>query len=160
LTAAPRGSPPPPIRVFGRPLSSYLRFQRAVLVVLLVVGLARLCLSLAGLPHDSVRWLSMTGVAIGGAVVYGLRAPAAGFRTDRELIPLLVIQAALANAIVIAGIAIGTLSGRENVFTTPRYAGGLPPGRHVAGHVLLGLVIWPVLTFLPAALARRAALAR
>jgi hypothetical protein len=45
--------------MFGKGLSQYLAFQKAFLVLTAAVGLARLALSLGGLPDATVAWLSM-----------------------------------------------------------------------------------------------------
>lgn len=45
----------------GKRLSEYVGFQRGVLLALLLIGLARLLLSLAGLPNSSVKWRAGAG---------------------------------------------------------------------------------------------------
>ena len=42
--------------IFGKPLSEYVRFERVFLILIVVVGLARLVASLAGMPNTTVRF--------------------------------------------------------------------------------------------------------
>jgi hypothetical protein len=46
------------MKIFGKTLGEYVRFQKTFLILILAVGLARLALSLAGAPNSTVRWLS------------------------------------------------------------------------------------------------------
>ena len=45
--------------MFGKRLPQYLGFQKVWLALIAAVGLARLGLSLAGLPDSAVRFLSV-----------------------------------------------------------------------------------------------------
>jgi hypothetical protein len=135
--------------VFGKRLSEYVRFQRVILGLIVVVGLARLLLSLAGVSNDVVRFFSMTVLAIAGVFYYGIRVPITGFGSYRHLLPLLVIQSVVSNLIVIAGILISRFSHRPNVFTAPEFGGVMRTRWHILGHVgggmiVFSLVLWAV----------------
>ena len=52
--------------IFGKPWSEYIRFQRVFLILIVVVGLARLFLSLAGMPNSTVKFLSITVIGLIG----------------------------------------------------------------------------------------------
>ena len=130
--------------IFGKPLSTYVRFQRGLLLLTLVVGLLRLGLSLAGVPNSTAKWLSMTVVLLASVFYYGVRVHTSGFGSYKHLLPLVWIQSALVTAIVIAGILITAATGRENIFSAPEYGGTLSVGAHIGGHLLFGLVIGPL----------------
>ena len=108
------------MQVFGKRLSEYVRFQKPILIAILIVGLLRLVLSLAGQPVGTVRWLSMTVVALMGVFYYGIQVPRTGFGSYRHLLPLAVIQSTLSNGIVIVGLLIALATGQQNIFTAPR----------------------------------------
>jgi hypothetical protein len=137
------------MKIFGKTLSEYVRFQKPFLILILAVGLARLALSLAGVPNSTVRWLSMTIVLLAGVIYAGIKAPRAGFGY-RQLLPIVVLQAALLNGITIVGILIAIATGNDNVFTSPEFS---PPGDegrgafHVFGHVLFGTGIGSLISW-------------
>jgi hypothetical protein len=74
--------------MFGKRLSQYLDFQKGILGLLATVGLARLGLSLAGLPDTTVSWLSMNVVAWAGALYYGVAVHTKDFGSYRQILPL------------------------------------------------------------------------
>jgi hypothetical protein len=139
--------------IFGKSCSDYLRFQRVWLGLVLVVGLARLGLSLAGLPNSTTKWLSLTVLTLLGVFYYGVRVHTSGFGSYRQLLPLIFNQNALAQVIVIAGIVIGILTGHDNVFTAPEYSGGRDGKNwfHVLAHGVVILVL-PLVGWLVASL--------
>jgi hypothetical protein len=138
--------------VFGKRLSEYVRFQRVILGLIVVVGLARLLLSLAGVSNDVVKFFSMTVVAIAGVFYYGIRVPTTGFGSYRHLLPLLVIQSVAANLIAIAGILISRFSHRPNVFTAPEFGGAARTRWHILGHVGIGMIVAPLVLWAVAAI--------
>jgi len=139
--------------IFGKSCSDYLRFQRVWLGLVLVVGLARLGLSLAGLPNSTTKWLSLTVLTLLGVFYYGVRVHTSGFGSYKQLLPLIFNQNALAQVIVIAGIVIGILTGHDNVFTAPEYSGGRDGKNwfHVLAHGVVILVL-PLVGWLVASL--------
>jgi hypothetical protein len=136
--------------VFAKSLSEYVRFQRVILWLILGVGLARLVLSLAGLPNDTVKLLSMTVIALAGVFYYGIRVPLTGFGGYRHLLPLLFLQGLLANAIAILGILLARF-GLQNIYAANEYGGNLRTRYHVLGHVAVTIVA-PLVIWLVAAL--------
>jgi uncharacterized membrane protein len=129
--------------IFGKKLSDYIRFQQVILGLILVVGLARLALSLAGLPNSTTRWLSITVLSLLGVFYYGVRVHTSGFGSYKQLLPLLFNQAVLGNLISIIGVVIGIVTGHDNVFTAPEYSGG-QDGKtwaHAGAHVLIGIPV-------------------
>ena len=137
---------------FGKSLSEYVRFQRMILGLILVVGLARLLLSLAGVSNDTVRFLSMTVVALASLFYYGIRVHTTGFGSYKHLLPLLFFQAVLANAIAIVGILIAYFTRYPNIFTAPEFGGTTRTRWHLLGHVVIGMIVAPLIGWLLASI--------
>jgi len=125
--------------IFGKRVSEYLAFQKPFLILLAAVGLARLGLSLAGLPNTSVRWLSMNAVLWIATVYYGVAVHTRRFGSYRQLLPLVVFQLALFHSIAILGILL-TIAGLPNIYGAPEYS---VPNQwlHIGGHLTIGMVV-------------------
>ena len=139
---------------FGKSFSEYVRFQRVMLGLILVVGLAKLALTLAGLPNSTTKWLSLTVLTLLGLFDYGIRVHTSGFGSYKQMLPLIFNQNVLAHGIVIVGIVIGIVTGHDNVFTAPEYSGG-GDGKnwlHVGAHVVLGMLVATLLGWLIASI--------
>ena len=133
---------------FGKRISQYLGFQKAWLALIAAVGLARLGLSLAGLPDTTVTWLSMTVVGWAAIVYYGVAVHTRGFGSYKQLLPLILFQMLLVQAIAVAGILLA-IAGFPNIYAAPEYSG--PPfarssnqWNHALAHLTIGIVV-PVL---------------
>lgn len=134
--------------MFGKPISEYLRFQRAWLTFIAAVGLARLGLSLAGVPDAIVMFLSMTAAGWLAVLYYGAAVHTRGFGSYKHLLPLMVFQVALVQAIAVAGILLA-IAGLPNIYAAPEFSG--PPfarsanqWSHALAHLTIGMVA-PVL---------------
>jgi hypothetical protein len=134
--------------MFGKPVPAYLRFQKVWLVLLAAVGLARLGLSLAGVSDRTVMWLSMTAVGWAAIIYYGVAVHTRGFGTYRHLVPLLLFQVLLVQAIAVTGILLA-IAGLPNIYAAPEFSG--PPfarstnqWTHALAHLTIGIVA-PVL---------------
>jgi len=128
--------------IFGKSISEYIRFQKVMLLLILIVGLGRLGLSLAGVSNGIGRWLSISVAMLLGVIVYAIRVPRTDFGGYRHLLPLIVIQTALAQAIVIGGIILSIVTHKDNIYTAPEFS---PPGSgqtwlHVIAHVIVIVV--------------------
>ncbi len=137
------------MKIFGKTVGEYIHFQKLFLILILAVGLARLALSLAGMPNGAVRWLSMTIVVFAGVIYAGVKAARAGFGY-RHLLPVAFLQALLSNGIAIAGILIAIATGNDNIFTAPEFGGSVEDGRgafHVFGHVAFGTGLGSLITW-------------
>ena len=129
--------------IFGKTLAEYIRFQRVMLGLILAVGLAKLAMTLAGMPNSTTKWLSLTVLTLIGLVDYGVRVHTSGFGSYKQMLPLIFNQSVLAQGIVIIGIVIGIVTGHDNVFTAPEYSGG-GDGKtwlHVGAHVAFGMIV-------------------
>jgi hypothetical protein len=131
--------------MFGKPISQYLDFQKVVLGILAAVGLARLGLSLAGLPNSTVAWLSMNAVGWAGALYYGVAVYTKGFGSYKQLLPLGFFQIVLQQLIAVAGILLA-IAGYSNVYAAPEFScGAQSQWVHILSHLTIGIVVPPFL---------------
>ena len=137
--------------IFGKSLSEYAKFQKAFLGLILVVGLARLVLSLGGVPNTTVKWLSITAVSLIGLLYYSVRVHTSGFGSYKQLLPILAIQSLWTQAISFVAIAVAIFTRKDNIFTAPEYSGGadgktwLHAGMHlIVATIVLSLLGWLV----------------
>ena len=140
--------------IFGRKLSDYIRLQRVILGLILVVGVVKLALSLADVPNATTKWLSLTVLTIVGVFYYGVRVHTSGFGSYKQLVPLIFNQNVLAHGITAIGIVIAIMTGHDNVFTAPEYSGG-GDGKtwlHVGAHVVLGMFVGTLVGWLVASI--------
>jgi hypothetical protein len=136
--------------IFGKRVSEYVVFSIPFLGLILVVGIARLALSLGGIPNSTAKWLSITAVLWIGAVYYSIRVQTSGFGSYKHLLPIYVLMSLATQAIVVPGIIIAILTGRDNIYSAPEYSFG-GDGKtwiHVAAHLLLGTTVAPLLSWL------------
>jgi len=144
------------MKIFGKSVSEYVDFEKEFLILVLVVGLVRLGLSLAGAPDSAVKFASMTALMLLGLIYYSVRVYTSGFGSYRQLLPVLAFPVILMNLIIIAGIVIAIETGKDNIFTAPefspgRFSGQQVSGRtwgHAAGHVVgmvwISLLLWGI----------------
>jgi hypothetical protein len=131
--------------MFGKRLSEYLTFQKVPLGIMAAVGLARLGLSLAGLPNGNVAWLSMNVVAWAAALYYGVAVHTRGFGSYKQLLPLGFFQTLVQQSIAVLGILL-SIAGFSNVYAAPEYSfGGQSQGLHILSHLTIGVVVPPLL---------------
>lgn len=130
--------------MFGKRLSEYLEFQKAALAFVGGVGLARLLLSMAGLPDGVVTWLSMTVAGWAAILYYGVAVHTRGFGSYKQLLPLVFLQVVLVQVIAVAGILLA-IAGLPNIYAAPEYRG--PPfarssnqWTHALAHLTIGIV--------------------
>jgi len=134
--------------LFGKSFGEYLRFQWFFLALTLAVGLARLVLSLAGAPTDTVKWLSVTVVSFVAFLYYSVAVHRRGFGSYRQLLVLILNQSITANLVVVLGIVIAIMTGQDNIFSIPEYSGGRDGKTwfHVLAHivfpVIASFVLW------------------
>jgi hypothetical protein len=134
--------------MFGKRVSEYLGFQKVWLALIAAVGLARLGLSLAGLPDRTVMLLSMTVLGWVAVLYYGVAVHTKGFGSYKQLLPLMLFQVVLVQAIAVLGILLA-IAGYPNIYAAPEYSG--PPfarsanqWSHALAHLTVGIVV-PVL---------------
>ena len=140
--------------IFGKPLSAYVAFAKVILLLIVVVGVARLALSLAGVENATVKWLSISIASLIGLVYYSIRVHTTGFGSYKQLLALIVLQSVVAQAIIIAGIAIAIFMGKDNIFSAPEYSPPTSPGAdgktwlHAGMHVIFGVIVGSLIAWL------------
>ena len=139
------------MKIFGKSLSDYVRFERGFLILVLVVGLARLGLSLGGVPNSKAKFLSLTVVFLLGMLYYSVSVYTSGFGSYKQLLPVIALQVIVGNCVIIGGIVLSILTAKDNIFSAPEYSPGRADGKtwgHVAGHVVativLPLILWAI----------------
>lgn len=139
------------MNIFGKSLSDYVRFERGFLILVLVVGVARLALSLLGVPNSTAKFLSLTVMFLLGMIYYSVRVYTSGFGSYKQLLPVLALQVIVGNCIVVAGIVIAILTNKDNIFSAPEYSPGKADGKtwgHAGAHVvvmfILPLILWAI----------------
>jgi hypothetical protein len=136
--------------IFGKRLSEYFAFCWPFLVLILVVGIARLALSLGGVSNSIAKWVSITAVAWIGVLYYSIRVHTSGFGSYKHLLPIFVLQSLTAQAIVVPSIILAIFTGKDNIYSVPEYAFG-SDGKtwlHVGAHLLLGTTLAPLISWL------------
>ncbi len=107
---------------------------------------------MAGLPNSEVKWLSVTVAGLLAMVYIAVRVPTSGFGNYRHLLPLLVLQSAVANVIVAGGIVMAIAIGKDNIYSVPEYSGGVDgkTWTHAGAHILFGVVLGSLVFWLVA----------
>ena len=138
------------MKIFGKTVSEYFAFQKGIMILIVVVGLGRLGMSLAGLPVSTVRWFSLTALALVGILYCAVLVPRTGFGSYRHLLPLFALQSGTANLIIAGGIALAAITGTDNIYSIPEYSGVLATRYwlHALGHIADGLIVGPLLGWL------------
>jgi hypothetical protein len=143
--------------MFGKKVKEYVRFERWILILIVVVFALRLGLSLAGVSNKEAgrvasptEWVSINLVLLVGILYCAIAVQTTGFGTYKHLFPLLLFQTTIAHWLIGMGIILGIVTGHNNVFTAPEHCGvcgadGLKWG-HAFGHIVLpplvSLVSW------------------
>jgi 23S rRNA (uracil1939-C5)-methyltransferase len=149
--------------VFGKKVKEYVRFERWILILIVVVFALRLGLSLAGVSNkengfgrlaSGPEWVSINLVLLVGILYCAIAVQTTGFGTYKHLFPLLLIQTTIAHGLIGMGIILGIVTGHNNIFTAPEHCGvcgadGLRWG-HALGHIVLEPPLVSLISWLPA----------
>src|SRR5216117_2321050 len=136
--------------IFGKRLSEYVAFSKPFLGLILVVGIARLALSLGGVPSSIAKWISITAVMWMGVLYYSIRVHTSGFGSYKHLLPIFVLMALVAQAIIVPAIVLAIFTGTDNIYSVPEYSFG-NDGKtwlHAGAHLGLGTTIGPLMGWL------------
>ena len=136
--------------IFGKRLSEYFAFCSPFLGLIVVVGLIRLAISLGGASNSTARWLSITAVIWIGVLYYAIRVHTSGFGSYKQLLPICVLQGLAAQLVIVPSIILAILTGKDNIYSIPENFFG-QDGKtwlHVAGHLVIGTTIAPLLGWL------------
>jgi len=137
------------VKIFGKTLSEYIAFENWFLGLVLVVGALRLALFLLGLSYSVDKYLSMTVLLLLGLLYFSIKVHTSGFGSYKQLLPVLALPAILAQAIVICGIVLAIMTGKDNIYSVPEVSGN-QDGKtwtHALGH-LIAMVIFPLVLWL------------
>jgi hypothetical protein len=136
--------------IFGKPLSEYVTFCKPFLGLILVVGIARLALSLGGVADSAAKWFSITVVAWIGVIYYAIRVHTSGFGSYKHLLPICILQGVVTQIVVVPSIILAILTGKDNIFSIPENYFGRDGKSwlHVAGHLVIGTTIGPLISWL------------
>ena len=129
--------------LFGKSVSEYVRFQRPILGLILLVGIARLSLSLAGVSQTAVKYFSVTAAVMIGLVVYSIGVHTRSFGSYKQLLVLLGIQSFVSQLFSATAVALAIFTHRDNIFSIPEYRGG-GDGKtwgHAGAHLFLATVL-------------------
>ena len=118
--------------------------------MIFVAGIARLALSLAGVPNSTAKWFSMTALGLIGVVYYAIRVHTSGFGSFKQLLVICTLQNLVAQAIAIFGIVLAIVTGAGNIFSAPEFAFGRDgkTWTHAAAHLFAGTTLGSVLPWL------------
>jgi hypothetical protein len=133
--------------IFGKAFSKYVRFSVLFLILIAAAGITRLALSLSGVPNQTAKWFSMTGLMWIAVIYYSIRIHRTGFGSYKHLLPVFVLLNLVSQTIVIAGIALAIFTGNANIFSAPEYAFGADgkTWTHVAAHAFIGTTMGSIL---------------
>ena len=136
--------------IFGKRLSEYAGFAKFFLILIVAVGVARLALSLAGVPSSIDRWFSITVVYVIGVIYYSVRIHTSGFGSYKQILPVNALLSLAGQAVVIAAILIAAISGTDNIFSAPEFSGAFygRPLVHISGHLIVGVIGFPLVGWL------------
>jgi len=125
--------------IFGKPLSDYVSFCKAFLILIPLVGLVRLALSLSGTPNETARFLSMTVLAWVAIIYCSIRVHNTGFGSYKHLLVVSVLLNLSMQVVSIAAILLAALTGTMNIFSAPEFSFGTSPWLHAAMHIIVGI---------------------
>ena len=136
--------------IFGKRLSEYVAFSKSFLGLILVVGIARLALSLGGVPSSTAKWLSITAVMWIGVLYYSIRVHTSSFGSYKHLLAICLLQGLVAQAIIVPAIVLAIFTGNDNIYSAPEYSFGRDGKTwlHVGAHLALGTTIGPLIGWL------------
>jgi hypothetical protein len=136
--------------IFGKRLSEYIAFCRPLLILILVVGIVRLAVSLGAGSNSAAKWLSITAIMWMGVLYYSIRVHTSGFGSYKQLLPICVLQSLAAQAIIVPGIILAIVTGKDNIYSIPESFFGRDGKTwlHVAAHLLIGTTVAPLLSWL------------
>ena len=137
--------------VFGKRVSEYFQFCKPFLVLIVVVGIARLALYFAGAPSSAARWLSVTAAIWIGVLYYSIRVHISGFGSYKQLLPICFLMNLSAQVVIVPSIILAIVTGTDNIYSIPENFFGADGKTwlHVAGHLFIGgTTLGPLISWL------------
>src|SRR5262245_48542813 len=136
--------------IFGKRISEYVALSKPFLGLILVVGIARLALSLGGVPNSIVKWISINAAAWIGVLYYSIRVHTSGFGSYKQLLPICFLQMLAAQVVIVPAIILAIFTGTDNIYSSPEYSFG-GDGKtwlHVAAHLFIGTTVGSLISWL------------
>jgi hypothetical protein len=136
--------------MFGKRLSDYVAFSKPFLSLILVVGIARLALSLGGVPNSVVKWISINAMGWIGVLYCSVRVHTSGFGSYKQLLPICFLQMVAAQVVIVPAIILAIFTGTDNIYSAPEYSFG-GDGKtwlHVAAHLFIGTTVGSLMSWL------------
>jgi hypothetical protein len=136
--------------IFGKRLSEYVAFSKRFLGLILVVGIARLALSLGGVPNSMVKWISINAAGWIGVLYYSIRVHTSGFGSYKQLLPICFLQMVAAQVVIVPAIILAIFTGTDNIYSAPEYSFG-GDGKtwlHVVAHLFIGTTVGSLMGWL------------
>lgn len=112
-------------------------------MAILVMGIIRFVLTLAGFSDDVVKFFSMSVIIAVGTIYYAI---ATETHTERLKAAYLLILPYM--IVEVAALGYTWASGRQTIFHSEKYSLGFPIGLHTLGHLLGGFTWEPLFVFL------------
>ncbi len=134
--------------IFGRRLGEYIQFCKPFLILIPVVGIARLALSMGGASNATAKWVSMTGLVWLSVLYYSVRIHTSRFGSYKQLLVICALLNITAQSIAILGILMAIITGTGNIYSSPEYAFGTDGASwvHIGAHIVIGM---PVASLIP-----------
>ena len=107
--------------MFGRKFLDYVRFERWILILIVVVFVVRLGFSLNGASFSQIRFVSINLVLLVGWIYCAIAVHVRKFGGYRQLFGLLLVQNALAHKLIALAIVISIVTAKANIFTAPNH---------------------------------------
>jgi hypothetical protein len=136
--------------IFGKRPSEYLAFSKLFLGLILVVGIARLALSLGGVPNSMVKWISINAVGWIGVLYYSVRVHTSSFGSYKQLLPICFLQMIAAQVVIVPAIMLAIFTGIDNIYSAPEFSFGADgkTWSHVWAHLLIGTTVGTLISWL------------
>ena len=127
---------------FGKSLPEYVSFEKEILGFIVIVGLGRLILSLAGTPNARTKFVSITVATLLGWLYVAYKVNKHQFGSYKPLLPLVAIQSLTASVIIAGSVALAILTNRDNIYSAPEYSFGVDGKTwgHAGAHLFIATI--------------------
>ena len=119
-----------------------MKAMKGFIAAILMVGVIRFAMSVAGLPNSTVKYMSMTAVMLAGAIYFAVTTRT---HTERLKDAFLLILPYL--TIEVLSLSYTWITGHQTIFHAEEYSLGFDVGYHTIGHLVGGLTWEPLILF-------------
>jgi hypothetical protein len=113
--------------------------MRVFIAAILVMGILRFVLTLAGQPDNTVKFFSMTAIVVAGALYFAIATTTHKERLKAAyllILPYMIVE--------VAALGYTWASGRQTIFHSQDYSFGFSLAEHTIGHLVGGLTWEPL----------------